>query len=860
MVANQRGGSFLDGVRVVEIADELGEYCGKVLAGLGADVVKVEPPQGEKTRSYGPFYEDQRGPDRSLHFWHYNLGKRGVTLDLDDAEGQRRLRSMIERADILLDTRPRGYLAERGFGYDTLQAANPDLLYLRISPFGDTGPWADYKSSDLVHLALGGVAMNCGYDPEPDGYYDLPPIAPQMWQAYHIAGEMAAIATIGALVGRINGHGGQELAVAVHDAVATNTETDWPNWVYLRRTHYRRTCRHSMPEDTLPSLSMTKDGRWLLPYKSYLPGILDGWDGTLRLLDKYGMAGDLTSDEYATPEGRKHVSDRISQLVDQLSNKLRFERDLWRDAQAFGLPWAPIRRPEENIDDEHWQQRETFLDVYHPEFDRSFTYVGAKWVAPEVPWSQGPRAPLLGEHNDEFGDQSTAWSSGVRVTVDDEVVNRPHVISGRGKPFALAGVRVIDLSWLLASAGAGRYLAALGAEVIKVEHKSRWDAMRWGPAGQCPPGGRAERDAATEPLPQPEVTTPNRAGFFLEINSGKQGISLNLKSERGKQLLTELLKDADMVVEGFSPGTMQRMGFGYERLKEINPRIIYVQQSGMGEIGSLGSARSFGPTAQALAGISEMSGLPQPYAPAGIGYSFLDWYGAYNMALAMMAALHRQKATGKGCYIDSSQVESGTYLAGSSILNYTANGERWRRFGNRSPYKLAAPHGMYRTRGEDRWLAVSCFEQAEWRALVEVLGSPAALADPRFGTLEQRLDVQDELDRAVGESTESWDGYELMAKLQAAGVPAGVCQNAQDRYENDPQLDHNDWLTELDQTEIGRWPVKEFPVRLSKTPAYIGGVVGRSGPNYGEDNYDVYGRILGLTRGEVDQLAAQDVI
>jgi crotonobetainyl-CoA:carnitine CoA-transferase CaiB-like acyl-CoA transferase len=384
--------------------------------------------------------------------------------------------------------------------------------------------------------------------------------------------------------------------------------------------------------------------------------------------------------------------------------------------------------------------------------------------------------------------------------------------------------------------------------------------MRWGPAGQCPPGGRAERDAATEPLPQPDLTTPNRAGFFLEINSGKRGISLNLKSKRGKQLLTELLEEADMVVEGFSPGTMQRMGFGYERLKEINPRIIYVQQSGMGEIGSLGSARSFGPTAQALAGISEMSGLPEPYPPAGIGYSFLDWYGAYNMALAMVAALHRQKAIGKGCYIDSSQVESGTYLAGSSILNHTANGERWQRFGNRSPYKLAAPHGMYRTQGEDRWLAIACFEDAEWTALVEVLGRPAALTDSRFATLAQRLEVQDELDRAVGESTESWDGYELMAKLQAAGVPAGVCQNAQDRYENDPQLKHNEWLTELDQTEIGRWPVKEFPVHLSETPAYIGGAVGRSGPNYGEDNYDVYRELLGLTRSEVDQLAAEGVI
>jgi crotonobetainyl-CoA:carnitine CoA-transferase CaiB-like acyl-CoA transferase len=852
-----RSGSFLSGVRVLEVADELGEYCGKLLAGLGADVIKVEPPGGEITRTYGPFYENVPGPDRSLYFWHYNLGKLGVTIDLDDPAGQEEFRRLATSCDVVIDTRRLGWAEQRGIGYDALHAINPALLYLRLSPFGDDGPWAGYAGCDLVHLSLGGVAMNCGYDPEPNGVYDLPPIAPQMWQSYHIAGEMAALGVLGALLSRLQGTGGQQLSVSVHDAVAKNTETDLPNWVYLRQTHYRRTCRHSLPIKTVTQLSASKDGRWLLPYRSYLPGILDGWDGTIRLLDKYGFAEDFTSDAYNDPKKRAELAtrERLGYLTDELVGSLRFDRGLWLDAQAEGLPWAPLRLPEENIDDEHWQRRETFLDVEHPELGRSFTYVGAKWLAPEVPWVQGPRAPLVGEHNTEVLASSAAPRP--EATAAPGFPVGKGALSELGKPFALTGVRVVDLAWLLASAGAGRYLAAMGAEVIKVEHKSRWDAMRWG-AGAAPTGGRAERDAATGPITPPPPSSPNRGGAFFEFNSGKLGISLNLKHPRGREILERLIRDADMVVEGFSPGTMERMGLGYDRLKEINPRIIYVQQSGMGQIGTYGSARSFGPTAAALAGLSEMSGLPAPYAPAGIGYSYLDWFGAYNMAVAMTAALYRQARTGKGCYIDSSQVESGTYLAGTAVLNYTVNGEHWQRYGNRSPYKPAAPHGIYRTKGEDRWIAIGCFSQEQWQAAVSVLGHPELADDPRFADLSARLAHQDVLDAAMAECTEGTEGYQLMDALQKAGVPAGVCQTAEDRCDNDPQLAHLQWLVELDQSEIGRWPVKEFPVKFSETPAYIGGIHNKSGPSYGQDNEYVYGSILGLSPEEIKQLTDDD--
>ncbi|GAA1836020.1 CoA transferase [Pseudonocardia ailaonensis] len=851
---------FLDGVRVLEIGDELGEYCGKVLAGLGADVVRVEPPGGEVTRTYGPFHHDEPHPDRSLYFWHHNLGKRSVVLDLDDAAGQERFRRLASTADVLLDSRPRTYLADRGLDPAALRLVNPGLLHARISPFGDTGPWADRTANDLVHLALGGVMMNCGYDPEPSGFYETPPIAPQMWQSYYIAGEMTAISIITALVYRLGTGLGQSLSTSVHQAVSQNTETDLPDWVFLGQTHRRLTCRHSTTSARSPALSITKDGRYLLPYRTYVRSQGDEWDATVALLERYGCAGDLLDERYQGA-GRETADARmkLAAQVDTMVGSLLYERDVWRDAQELGLPWTPIRKPEENALDEHWRIRGAFTEVFHPELGETFLYSGGKWVTEGMAWRGGPRPPLVGEHTAEVLDE---WSASPPrrgpVHISPRRREATETAGPTGKPFALAGLRVVDLSWMLASAGAGRFLAAMGADVIKVEHISRPDRMRFSPLGAVPPGGRAEREAATGPLPTPGFdgleANPNRGGSFMEINAGKLGISLNLKHTRGRELLEDLIREADMVVEGFSPGTMVRMGLGYERLKELNPSIIYVQQSGLGELGTYGRARTFGPSAQAISGISEMSGLPEPYPPAGIGYSYLDWFGAYNMATAMLAALHRRDVTGEGCHIDASQGETGLYLTGTAVLDWSVNGRQWSRYGNRSPYKPAAPHGAYRVTGDDRWIAVGAQTEQQWEALVDVLGHPSWAADSRFTTLADRIAHQDDLDSALGAETSTWDGEALADALQARGVPAGVCQTAQDRVERDPQLAHLGWLVELDQSEIGRWPVKELPTTFSVTPPYIGGRYDRSGPSYGEDTEQVLGSVLGLTPSEVDKL------
>jgi crotonobetainyl-CoA:carnitine CoA-transferase CaiB-like acyl-CoA transferase len=305
---------------------------------------------------------------------------------------------------------------------------------------------------------------------------------------------------------------------------------------------------------------------------------------------------------------------------------------------------------------------------------------------------------------------------------------------------------------------------------------------------------------------------------------------------------------------------MDRLGLGYAALKEIKPDIIYVQQSGMGSAGKYGRLRTVGPIAASFAGISDMSGLPEPAMPAAWGYSYLDWMGAYGFAQAILGALYYRANTGLGQAIDASQCEAGIILCGQSVLDWSANGRIWKRSGNRSPNGSAAPHGAYRCKGEDRWIAIACLTEADWLALTKAADRADWRSDARFASLTARLAHEDELDEAIGAWTATQDAYACMERLQAAGVPAGVCQTAADRCDHDPQLKSLEWLTEVTGTKIGMWPVPEVPVKLSATPAYIGGPIDRGAPCYGEDNEYVLGELLGYSSAEQRSFAEDGIV
>jgi crotonobetainyl-CoA:carnitine CoA-transferase CaiB-like acyl-CoA transferase len=852
------GPGMLTGLRVIEVADERAEYAGLLLAGLGAEVVKIEPPEGNATRRIGPFLEDRPGLERSLFFWNYNRSKKSVVLDLQEPRGCEHLLRLLRGADVLLDASCGALNAALGLDRAALGTRFPQLVTARMTPFGDDGPWADFKGSDLIHLALGGVMMNCGYDPDPRLEYDTPPIAPQVWHAYHIAGEQLATGIIAALIHRQRSGEGQDVSVAVHEAVSKNPEQDLMYWVMRRVPLWRLTCRHaSEGPNHSPSICHTKDGRWFITHGM---GARD-LKNLVPLLSKYNAQADLqppapeadlrarqVPGTAGTDEARSHMLDVVQRFV-----RAWTYRDMpWREAQDAGLLWAPLRKPHENALDEHWLARKTFAEIEHPELGRSFRYPTSKWLSNKTSWQAGRRAPLLGEDTEAVLAEAARQPG---VPAHPRKVENPRLSAMHNKPFPLQGIKIFDFAWFLASAGGTRFLAAMGAESFKVEWKDNPDTRL---AGMAPVGGRAARDAATGPLPG--VKDPDMGGNFLNKNSGKRGISLNIRHPKGLEIAKDMIRICDVVAEGFSPGVLPRLGLGYDVMKSIRPDIIYIQQSGMGAHGTYGRMRTVGPVAAAFGGQAEMSGLPEPAMPVSWGYSYLDWMGAYGYALALLGAIFHRERTGEGQWIDASQCESGIFLTGTTILDWAANERVFRRYGNRSPYKPAAPHGAYRCQDKDRWIAIACFTDAEWQALARVAEHGDWLDDHRFATLASRLQHQDALDAAVEAWTSTQDRFDCMMKLQKTGVPAGVCQNAEDRVDTDPQLRHLKWLTEVTGTKIGTWPIYEMPMKLSKTPAYVGGPINRGAPCYGEDNMWVLTELLGRTPSEVERLAEEGVI
>jgi crotonobetainyl-CoA:carnitine CoA-transferase CaiB-like acyl-CoA transferase len=316
------------------------------------------------------FYDDREDPERSLFFWQYNRGKRSIVLDLRRPQDRDRLRSLIATADVLLESTPRGELDACGLGADTLMQHFPTLIVARMSPFGDHGPWADFKASDLVHLALGGVMMNCGYDPAPGGKYDLPPIAPQMWHAFHVAGEQLTFTILAALLYRWRTGRGQRLSCAVHEAVAKSTEVDLMSWVMRRAPVLRQTCRHAREAVAPhPSIVHTKDGRWVM---ASLGTQSNEGARITALLERYGMEAGLEGESGAAPPGGRFVPgtgpitrkrDHAMEAIQRFVRAFTYENVPWREAQEAGMLWAPLRKPHENAQDPHWIARRSCTDV-----------------------------------------------------------------------------------------------------------------------------------------------------------------------------------------------------------------------------------------------------------------------------------------------------------------------------------------------------------------------------------------------------------------------------------------------------------------------------------------------------------------
>ncbi len=390
----------LQGTVIREIGDERGEFTGLLLASLGAEVLKLEGRRGSNSRRLGPFVSAQQDPEQSLCFWRYNLGKKSVSLDVDHPAARRALERLAAHADVILDSGEAVDVARRLAVYCELQAANPRLIVCTLTPFGLDGSYRDLKMTDLTHLAMGGVMASCGYDPQPDGVYDTPPIAPEMWQAYHIACEHAVIAITTALNFRELTGEGDCIDVSIHEAVSTCTEVAMPSYIYNQAVVQRQTGRHAGEGRTLPWLRRTKDGRYV---KAFMFWGKREMRVITEMLNEAGVEHDLGSEAYrelaerSPSAAQKHFNATIDKLVAALPAE-----EVYHRAQAKGLLWASVRYPEENMDDPHFQARETFQPIHHAGLDRDLQFpvsVGTDGQHRLTAFQCG--APRLGEHTRE---------------------------------------------------------------------------------------------------------------------------------------------------------------------------------------------------------------------------------------------------------------------------------------------------------------------------------------------------------------------------------------------------------------------------------------------------------------------------
>ena len=408
---------------------------------------------------------------------------------------------------------------------------------------------------------------------------------------------------------------------------------------------------------------------------------------------------------------------------------------------------------------------------------------------------------------------------------------------------ALSNIRICDFTGQLAGAGSTKWLAAFGAEVIRVEDpvkQGTWDILR-----------------SMMPFVD-ERRGIDFGGGFNNHNTEKNGITLNLRTQRGKELLTRIIEKSDVVAENFAYGVLAKWGFGYEQLCEIKPDIIYVSNCGFGHTGPYKNYKTWGPIVQAMSGLTFTSGLPDR-EPAGWGYSYMDHTGAYYMAIAILMALVHRQRTGEGQWVDMACTEAGTTLHGAALLDYSVNGRAMRREGspnsNRNDSPAMAPHGIYPCEGNDEWLAISVRDDDDWRAFGQVVGAEWTQAD-RFATRAARLAAQDELDALVAEWTKGLQKFETERKLQAAGLPAAAVQKPRERIDEDPETEQFGLWPTVHHSKMGEVRVDGMPAKFSKTPWRIE----RGAPCLGEHNDEVFSGLLGLSKHEIDALREEGVI
>jgi benzylsuccinate CoA-transferase BbsF subunit len=394
-------------------------------------------------------------------------------------------------------------------------------------------------------------------------------------------------------------------------------------------------------------------------------------------------------------------------------------------------------------------------------------------------------------------------------------------------------IRVADLSWAAAGPGVGMFLASLGAEVIHIESRTRLDVLR-----------------TAGPYKNNKIH-PDNSASFAQYNAGKYGISLNLRNPKGKEIVKKIVARSDVVLENMSPGAMKRLGLNFDELRKVKPDIIMLSASLQGQTGPASGRIGFGAQLSALSGFYEICGWPDR-GPEMYWGAYTDYISIRIGLVALIAALDYRRKTGKGQYLDLSELEAGVGLLAPEILDYTLNGRVATRMGNRYPY--AAPHGAFPCKEEDTWCAIAVFSDEEWQNLCVAMDNPEWASDPELATLVGRKANENKLEKFISEWTVNYKVEDLFQSLQKANVPAGIVQNAKEIHE-DEQLNSRHQFWELLHSQIGKHNYESPAFILSETPVEFQ----MPAPCLGEHNEYVYKKILGLSDQEFKEFSDNGV-
>ncbi len=808
----------LSDITVVELAGGVaGPYCARLLAAHGARIIKIEPPEtGDWARRLLPRVAGVKEGDHSGLFAWLNANKESIALDADSRQDADIIRQICRHAQVVIDDRLDDQRRAAGLDALSLQKVNPGLMLCNVTWFGQHGPYRDYAGGDAVCAALSGLAFGIG---EADG----PPILPSGYGPQVIAGVTAAVSVMTALLGQGENERGEQIDLSIQEALLILTETG--------------AIARSYEMDSIPQ----RYGINLFP-PTFPMGVYrcaDGWVGVTALTPAQWRAfcslleipGAGDDPRFFTSLDRFIAADELDELI--CPRTLNWSaRELVEQGQAVRIPLALVPTPDEILVQPEFVERGG-LSTHTLSNHRQFQAPGIPFRLEQTPGNGSGNAPGLDQHRQEI----LQFCSPQAVTKENPAVkDGPVRPMSAPKTMPLAGLRIIDLSKGWSGPLAARLCADLGAEVIKVEDCRYPD---WWRGWESTPEWVAQRDYEKSPA-------------FNSMNRNKYGITLDLTSKEGTDILKRLVADADAVIENYTSTVLRELALDYAHLSKVNPDIVMISMTAYGMSSPWSHHRAYGSTVEQAAGLPHLNGQTE-WPPTHQHVALGDAVSGINAAVALLIGLYHKQQTGMGQFIDLSQVECLLPLGAHGIIEYSANEKYWPRLGSRHPE--FAPHGVYSCHGEESWLAITCFSNRQWQALVHVLGMDEMAQDARFKDQASRKQNEDALDAMIAAWSHDKTAAQAMHLLQAAKVPAGVVTSAQNLVDN-PHL--------LSRGYFAWAPGVHRDLVMYPLPPYIlSGVrqgVRWPAPMLGEHNSIVLQDKLGLTDVEIQHLEDQQII